>query len=163
VPVRLAYNTSYFTPALSPNVNFVYANDPSGVVDWANWAANYAEYRVLSTCLVWVPAYHNYVNATLGTTVLTPSPLYGIVVRNGSFSPTYSTTAFWQTAGCVIGSTDSRLKLEYAASSSSEMRYTNVSSPGATASLALYSPTGTASQYYGDVLVEMVVQFRNRN
>jgi hypothetical protein len=163
VPVRLAWNTSYFTAALSPNVNFSFANDPSVVVDWSNWAANYAEYRVLSTVLKWVPAYHNFVGATLGTTVTTPSPLYGTVVRNGTFAPTYSTTAFWQTAGCKVGTTDSMLTLKYAASSASEMRYTNVSAPGATATLSLYSPTGTSANYYGDVLVEMVVQFRNRN
>jgi hypothetical protein len=159
VPVRLTFVKQVATTAGSPQLNFSNSNNPTQAADWSNWAANYTEYRVLSTLMHYIPGYHNYVNAA-NTTV--PSPLYGAILRDGAASPLTGVGPVWQIEGSKIGTTDSPMLLSVAASSSNEMAYNNVTTVGPTVTCFLASSTGTTSSYYGDVAFELVVQFRNR-
>jgi hypothetical protein len=163
VPVRLTVHFTITTPAIGSQLLVAVTNDPSAAGDWTNWAANYAEYRVLSSVAHYVPARHNWVDATVGTSYCIPCPLYAYALRVGSYTPTYTASAFWQTQGCKCVNLDTPFMLALAASGATEMAYLNTGSPVPTLTFAFFANSVNNSTYYADINLEMVVQFRNRN
>jgi hypothetical protein len=136
-----------------------WTNDPSAASQWSSASANWAEFRVLSMRLRYVPSKLNYSEAV---TVTAYAPVNWYVQRDtGAGTPTSMTQSF-QFDSARPASIQQEVTMAARSQQSTEMAFQNVRAPGATYCIGVNQDSLTALTAYGLVFVEVLVQFRSQ-
>lgn len=149
------YLNATVTASAGGVVSGVFNNDPSNARNWTEYASSWYEYRVLGIRYKYDP--NNVVNtATLNGFNGYHSIIHGLA----NIVP----TSLAQAASTGISKPFNAFKpfqREWRMSDTEESVFGSVAAPAATSNtLIVYAENGTANNYYGNISVEFLVQFR---
>jgi len=155
--VALLDNATVTSAAMTGNIAGAFNNNPSNARNWTEYSTSWAEYRVLgikytyepiytcnTTTLIGFSGYHSIVHGVPGTPAsLAQAASTGIARKWNAFRPF---TRSWRM------------------NDTAEALWIATNAPAANSNaLVVYAEGGTVSTYYGNILIEYLVEFRTHN
>jgi len=138
-----------------------WTNDPSATSEWSQASATWEEFRVLSQRLRFVPYLQNFTN-TPGLALTYGTVVWFVQRNSGSPAPVSMTSAF-QFDTARPANIQTRQTITARASTATEMLFQNVTSTSATWTIGVTTDVNTALNIYGQVYIELLVQFRSKD
>jgi hypothetical protein len=150
------YDNATVTANSGGAISAAFNNNPSGAANFNDMAASWDEYRVLGVKFSYDP------NNVVNTSTVSGFNGYNMIVH----APVASSPATLAAAASMGVSRRwnafRRFVREWRMSEISEAMWLDTTSPASTSdTMLLYAVGGTASNYYGNILLEYVVQFRS--
>jgi hypothetical protein len=132
-----------------------FGNNPSSAANWTEMSTSWDEYRVLGIKFSYDP------NNVVNTATLSGFNGYNMIVHGPSTSSPGTLAGAASTGVAHRWNAFRRFTREWRMSEVAESTFIDTSSPTTTSdALQLYAVNGTATQYYGNILIEFLVQFR---
>jgi len=156
--VRLS-TISVVTFSVSPGA-LRWTNDPSALTGWSSYVNAWAEYRVLSSRIRFVPNQMNFANtAGLANNL---APVVWFVQRDSGAPAPISMTSAFEFDTAQPASIQQRRTIAVRAGTSTEMAFVNCRTPGATWAVGVAQDSLSALTQYGLTYQEHLVQFRSQ-
>ncbi len=151
--IELAFDQACTTDG-SGNLATVISNTPVQASNWANYAAVFDEYRILSTRATFVPA-----TFTGGASLITRCPIASVIDRSDSTALTgYTLAERYSSHKKTRGG--GKFSQHWAMASVDESAFVQTSAPAANGWFKVYSSGNTASLTIGRYEVVLILQFR---
>jgi hypothetical protein len=155
--VSLLDNATITSAAMTGNIAGAFNNNPSNSRTWTEYSTSWAEYRVLGVKVTYDPIY------TVNTTAINGFSGYQSVVHGTPASP----ASLAQAASTGIAkpwNAFRRFTREWRMNDTAEALWLATTSPSANSNtFVVYAEGGTVSTYYGNLLLEYLVEFRTHN
>lgn len=150
------YDNATVTASAGGIISAAFNNNPSNAANWTELQTSWDEYRVLGVKYSYDP------NNVVNTAAVSGFNGYSMIVH----APIASSPATLAAAASMGESRRwnafKRFVREWRMSEVSEATWLDTTSPASTSdSLLLFATGGTVSNYYGNILIEYVVQFRS--
>jgi len=160
---RIVTRLSYVTSAnanMAGTLGIALGSNPNAGGEWSGYILLYAEFRVLAVSWHLEPYQLNWITPT-GTAI--SQPVVATIQRtSGALAPTSYSTA-WATGSAIHFNSTQRRTLVWRMASTDEAVWQQCSSPVGFATCTVTGTGFAASQPVYQVLVEWLVQLRNRD
>jgi hypothetical protein len=150
------YDNATVTASAGGVISAAFNNNPSGAANFNDYSDAWDEYRVLGIKFSYDP------NNVVNTATVNGFNGYNMIVHAPVATTPVSLADAASTGVSNRWNAFRRFVREWRMSEVSEAVWITTSAPVTTSdTLLLYSSGGTASNYYGNILIEYVVQFRS--
>lgn len=160
---RIVTRLSYVTSAnanMAGTLGIGLGSNPNAAGEWGNYILLYAEFRVLAITWHLEPYQLNWITPT-GTAI--SQPVVAAIQRTSGASPPVSYSTAWATGSAIHFNSTQRRTLTWRMASTDEAVWQQCSAPVGFATCTVTGTGFAASQPVFQVLVEWLVQLRNRD
>lgn len=149
------FDNATVTASVGGSILAAFSNNPSSAANWTEMSTSWDEYRVLGVKYSYDP------NNVVNTATLSGFNGYSMIVHGASTSSPGTLAGAASTGIAHRWNAFRRFTREWRMSEVAESTFVDTSAPQTTSdTLQLYAVSATASQYYGNILIEYLIQFR---
>jgi len=158
IVVRLAYVAQGNT-GITGILSLSATNNPTVTTDFSTFASQFLEYRTLVVSATWRPRDAGFSSTS---TPNIQAPILQWISRTSPIGIPSSQQSAWDNDGAIARNIGQGFKATWRMSGTPDADWKQTTSPVSTGGVGLYSDGLTASAFYGNLFIEMLVQFRSR-
>jgi hypothetical protein len=158
IVVRLAYVAQGNT-GTTGILSLSATNNPTPTTDFSEFAVNYLEYRTLVVTANWRPRDAGFSSLSVPNV---QNPAVQWVSRTSPIGIPSSQQAAWDNDSAVVRNIGQGFRCTWRMNGTPDADWKQCGIPVSNGGVGIYSDGLTPSAYYGNLFIEMLVQFRNR-